>query len=144
MSIGLIRCQTTVTPGAPSLVFETPATGAGTASAAQTVGGCTQVTVARKDAFGNDVPLAGAAGDLTFTLPGGTTAHSGTPCGAGNVCDATGSCASCVAVTGYRQVSAGNGYTCAIDASAPSKPSSSSTRWVSAPPAPSTGLRIAG
>ncbi len=74
----------TVTPGAPSLVFETPATGAGTASAAQTVGGCTQVTVARKDAFGNDVPLAGAAGDLTFTLPGGTTAHSGTPCGAGN------------------------------------------------------------
>ena len=47
----------------------------------------------------------------------GSIRAAGAPCGAGNVCDATGSCATCVAVTGYRQVSAGNGYSCAIDAS---------------------------
>lgn len=69
-----------VAPGLPSLFFEAPATGTGTASAAQTAGDCTLITVARKDPFNNDVPLGGAGGALTFTLPAGTTAHTGTPC----------------------------------------------------------------
>lgn len=72
-----------VAAGAPTLVFETPNTGLGTAAAAQVVGGCTPVTVARKDPWGNDVPL-GAAGNLTFGLAPGTTAHSAASCLVGN------------------------------------------------------------
>lgn len=68
-----------VNPAAPTLIFETPNTGTATASASQSAGGCTLVAVARKDAFGNDVPL-GVAGDLTFVLPAGTTAHSDAAC----------------------------------------------------------------
>jgi len=71
----------TVNPGTPSLVFETPNTGTSTANASQTAGGCTQVTVARKDTYGNDVPL-GSAQNLTFTLATGTTAHSNAGCSA--------------------------------------------------------------
>ncbi|MFT3711999.1 MAG: hypothetical protein QM817_30525 [Archangium sp.] len=69
----------TVAPGTPTLVFETPNTLLGTASAAQTAGGCTPVTIARKDSFGNDVPL-GSAQNVTFTLPSGTTIHPDSGC----------------------------------------------------------------
>lgn len=79
-----------VAPGAPTLVFETPNTMTGTAAATQTAGGCTQVTVARKDAFNNDVPLGGSGGSVTFTLAPGTTVHSGTPCTTGNQLGASG------------------------------------------------------
>lgn len=71
-----------VSPGMPTLVFETPNTGVpgmGTANATQTAGGCTQVTVARKDAFNNDVPL-GSAQNLTFNLPAGTTVYGDSGC----------------------------------------------------------------
>jgi hypothetical protein len=72
-----------VSPATPTLVFETPPTNLGVATATQTAGGCTPVTVARKDAFGNDVPL-GSAANVTFTLPSGTTVHTASPCTAGN------------------------------------------------------------
>lgn len=72
-----------VNAGAPTLVFSTPATLTGTAAASQIAGGCTPVTVVRRDAFGNDVPL-GASGSVTFTLPTGTTVHTATPCAVGN------------------------------------------------------------
>ena len=76
----------TVAPGAPTLVFEVPATFLGTAAASQTAGtGCTLVTVLRRDLpYLNDVPLGGTGGNLTFTLAAGTTAHTGTPCTVGN------------------------------------------------------------
>lgn len=51
-----------IAPGAPSLVFVAPANGNATIAA----GGCTTVTLARRDAFNNDVPLPMAA-PLTFT-----------------------------------------------------------------------------
>jgi hypothetical protein len=69
-----------VAPGAPTLVFEVPNTGLPSAAASQSAGGCTQVTVARKDPYGNDVPLGGAGGSVTFNLPAGTTAHSDSMC----------------------------------------------------------------
>ncbi|MBL8914745.1 MAG: putative metal-binding motif-containing protein [Archangium sp.] len=75
----------TVNPGMPTLVFEQPNTGMpgmGTASASQTAGGCTPVTVARKDPFYNDVPL-GSAQNLTFNLPAGTTVYSDAACSNG-------------------------------------------------------------
>jgi hypothetical protein len=68
-----------VAPGTATLVFEVPNTGTGSAAAAANVGDCTPVTVARKDTFGNDVPV-GSAQTLTFTLPGGTTVYSGASC----------------------------------------------------------------
>jgi hypothetical protein len=75
-----------VTAGTPSLVFETPNTGTNAATATQTAGGCTAVTVARKDAFGNDVPMGGSGGTLSFSFSAmGTTAHTAATCLPGNV-----------------------------------------------------------
>ncbi len=68
-----------IVPAFPSLVFEVPNTGSMTATADQIAGGCTEVRVARKDAFLNDAPL-GTATKITVALPVGATAHSGTPC----------------------------------------------------------------
>jgi hypothetical protein len=66
----------TVTPGTPVLQFEAPTGGAATIVA----GTCAAVTVARKDAFGNDVPL-GADGSVTFgTLPTGMTVQATGDC----------------------------------------------------------------
>ena len=69
----------TVTPANASLRFETPATGGTTANASQTAGGCTPITLGRRDMYGNDVTLPSAQ-SMTFMLPPGTTVHSGTPC----------------------------------------------------------------
>jgi hypothetical protein len=73
----------TVAPSTPTLVFTTPNTDAGVATATQTAGGCTPVTVTRRDPYANDVPL-GAAGSLSFTLPANTTVHSANTCLPGN------------------------------------------------------------
>lgn len=70
----------TVTPGAPTLVFLTPFTDAGVASAAGQAGLCQPVTIARRDNFLNDVPL-GSASSVTFpSLPGGTSIFTGGGC----------------------------------------------------------------
>ena len=74
-----------VNPGAPTLVFTTPATNLGTAALSAAAGTCTPITIARRDNFQNDVPL-GSAANVTFpSLPAGTTIHSGSPCLPGNV-----------------------------------------------------------
>lgn len=69
-----------VTPAAPTLQFTVPASG----TASQNAGGCTPVSVVRRDSYGNDVPLGAGGGTVTFTLSPGTTVHSASPCGAGN------------------------------------------------------------
>jgi hypothetical protein len=70
-----------VLPGAPTLRFETPANG----TATQTAGGCTEVRVARRDAFNNLVPL-GSPQSVTFAGladPGQeTTFHTSSSCDA--------------------------------------------------------------
>lgn len=80
-TLGAQTAQVTfqVNPGTPSLVFEAPASG----MASQTAGGCTLVTIARRDPLNNDVPLTSAQ-NVTFNLAAGTTVHTGTPCLPGN------------------------------------------------------------
>ncbi|MDP3155069.1 MAG: hypothetical protein Q8N23_20485 [Archangium sp.] len=73
-----------VNPGSASFVFTDPATGTNAATASQVAGGCTPVSLIRRDAFMNDVPL-GTANSLMFSLAMGTTVHSGTPCSGANV-----------------------------------------------------------
>lgn len=72
-----------VNPDTALFVFTDPATGANAANAAQVAGGCTQVSLIRRDRFMNDVPL-GTANSLMFSPEMGTTIHSGTPCTALN------------------------------------------------------------
>lgn len=65
-----------VDAGTAELLFTTPASGAAT----QVAGGCTPVSVVRRDTWGNDVPLGMANPLLTFSLPTGTTAYAGAGC----------------------------------------------------------------
>ncbi len=73
-----------VNPGTALFVFTDPATGTNAAAASQVAGGCTPVSLIRRDGFLNDVPL-GTANSLMFSLAMGTTVHSGTPCTGANV-----------------------------------------------------------
>ncbi len=75
-----------VRPGAPTLVFEVPATDAGTASVAPTAGDCVPVRVVRKDSSGNPVPV-GTPSTLTFNPILETTVYNSAGCMTGQVTD---------------------------------------------------------
>lgn len=70
----------TITPGTPSLVFEAPASGTGTANATIQAGGCTMVTLARKDGYNNDVGLPSAQAMTFVTSDPSVTVHSMAGC----------------------------------------------------------------